>query len=938
MSAAQPAFGELFVRSVDDAKRLLTITSASFPLVITQGSASGDAVTIPADHDVVLRADRVVVRGAIRCPGRSISIYARVVQGEGDASIDTGGVQGDPPPTAKPMSTYQPKTGARGGYGQDGGEGEKGVAAENGNTGAAGKPAGPITLFADELRGNRLTLRAVGGKGGKGQDAQTPVAGGRGGEGGSPNGNPDHNPAGDGGRGGRGGNGGIGGQGGPGGAGAKITVRVRLAIGRLSDKLTADTNGGQGGDGGAGTAGAKGGPGGPRCEGHKDRRETRDGAQGDPGDPGHDGQRGTSPAPVPMELRDGVPAAEFDAGMTAPHMQMILRLATLRLLLRDQDRNEIAKMLGYVMALAGAKTGDPQITSAYKRANALLFQTARGIDVQGHPENFAPRLDVETYRKNLETFVRSFKDVRDDYTKYFGAASTREEKLAELEKMRAKAQALIDELNKQLNEGLELAKGMIRMIDTAQARCGVQLLKWREKLARFEQDLKAVATSSGCVFGTLDLLLKGLDVLTKTGNATIKKFAGNAHDAQKMIDEVIPDAYKPQTIDKTIAKLDSLGENLAELADAYRQNQSMVIDQKDPNAYKLLLSQEQLNKALEPFMQKFSAAADLKAAMDDYVVLVQARNDLILKFNEQVAALAGAKARSGEAAQQRAQAEQLLAQKADPNLVEFATFSGNVFHATKELCVEQLYLTWKAAVFYSLDRNFDVFARIRDLGAKTDLDWAAFESGANDVVRHLQTAEEKFSSDVIVFPRDENGQGVIFVIKDAASLAALRADKSLIVRVPPALLTSGFETPFNAMCDVRIKRARVWISGVKTKNEQLAVYLTQTGHETIVDPKNQQLDFIHSEVKTRLVYNYTTRHIISGGDIRLSDSKYAAVGPFAEWRITIFPEENEGLDLGGMSEIQLEFHVTHRLFKDKGLRAEQDAAPRIGTLVAEYVG
>src|SRR5688572_16064900 len=76
MPVSLPAFGESFFAVVDEQAKRLTITSASFPLVITQGAASGDVVSVPADYDLVLRADRVVVRGTIRTPGRAVAIYA----------------------------------------------------------------------------------------------------------------------------------------------------------------------------------------------------------------------------------------------------------------------------------------------------------------------------------------------------------------------------------------------------------------------------------------------------------------------------------------------------------------------------------------------------------------------------------------------------------------------------------------------------------------------------------------------------------------------------------------------------------------------------------------------------------------------------------------------------------------------------------------------
>ncbi len=934
MAITLPAFGEAFVSSVDENAKRLTITSALFPLTITQGAASGDVVSIPPEYEVIIRADRVVVRGQIKTPGRPIAIYARVLEGEEGAALITSGASGGPPPPPQPMDPRQPAAGRDEQYTNRGGNGQGGYGGAAGNVGAAGNAAGNITIYAGELRGRVITLQANGGNGGTGQTGQAGGPGARGGNGGAANGNPDHNPAGDGGDGGGGGNGGSGGAGGAGGNPGKIIVRA-LRASPVALVPSPQANGGAGGNGGNGAPGGSGGAGGRDGEHSGSGRPTKPGRPGGKGSDGAAGAKGATPAAVTPEFKQAS-ATELKDGVTAAHLQMILRLATLRLLLRDDNRQEIASMLAYVMDMAKTQPSDAQCAAAFNRANALLFQTARGLDLQGHPENFAPRLDIATYKKNLDGFVASFKSIRDDYQKYFKKESSRADKIAGLTQLRDKAIALISELDTQTRDGLTIATGLITLCDAAQKRCNLQLQVWRDKLAQFEAELKQVAKNTGCVLDSLGALVKGFDVLALSGDAKVKKVTGYAHDAQKMIESVIPAELKPAAIANAITKLDSLGTDMGDLANAYTQNKSLIIDAKDPNAYKLLVDQAQLDKILEPYVAKFSSAADLKAGMVDYVKFVQARNDVIMKFNVQIADLAGVSARSTEAKSQKARADELIAGNADPTGVELASFAGNVFHASKELCVEQLYLTWKAAVFYSLDRSFDVFGIIRDMGAKTDLDWPAFQDGANRVVKHLQDAEEKFSSEVIAYPPTSTGAGVVLVLNDAKSLQALAQPDGLTFRLPPAFLgSSKAETPFAGMADVRLTRVRVWLTGAQTGDQQLAVYLTHLGEETIVNRQNKPIDFIHSEVGTRLVYKTNTGEVLAGGDIRLPNSKYAAVGPFTQWRIKALARENNNLNLAGVTEIRVEFHVTHRLFQGAGLRAEHDEGAREMTIVAE---
>jgi hypothetical protein len=102
-------------------------------------------------------------------------------------------------------------------------------------------------------------------------------------------------------------------------------------------------------------------------------------------------------------------------------------------------------------------------------------------------------------------------------------------------------------------------------------------------------------------------------------------------------------------------------------------------------------------------------------------------------------------------------------------------------------------------------------------------------------------------------------------------------------------------SPFYGMADVRITRVWVWVEGARTSDNELTVLLTQLGQETIVNLQNQALEFVHSEVGTRLVYDINTKVVRSGGDIRLPESKYAAVGPFGTWVVKVLTRDNRGL-------------------------------------------
>nr|MDQ3280211.1 hypothetical protein [Acidobacteriota bacterium] len=661
-------------------------------------------------------------------------------------------------------------------------------------------------------------------------------------------------------------------------------------------------------------------PPGPQGEGLTPQQPANPGVAGPAGVSSPQGPRGADG----IEDVRQVDAAAVAAVTPVAQLQMALRQASLRFALAGDgredraERGEIANMLTYVMTLAEARRSEPQFDAVWMAASALLFLMTRGMDFQGHPENYAPRLDFTTYQANLDRFVQSFKDVREDYRQYFAANTSREQKLASLRALADRAKQSIEQIDQQLATALDTATELTRLVEVRQEQCRQQLSRWREALARFERQLAERAGELGCPLDSLDLMVKGLDVLTKTGNTRVQKAALGAHGVRSLIDSVVPADLKPAAIRLSIRQLDALNGGAGRAAAAFIQNREMMLDESDPNAWKLLGTQQELDEIVAPYLDRLGSARELQTAMKDYVALVQSRNEVILQFNEQIAGIAAAKARRTQASEQIASAER-LSSGSNPLLPELATFASNVFQATKQLCVEQLYLTWKAAVFYSLDRNLNVFNTIRELGAKTDLDWSAFENGRNAVVKHLQSADEKFSRDRQEFPENRQARGIVVTFDDAATLQTLRETNRLVVRIPPALPeTSIDDNPFAGRADVRIRSALVRIEGAKTRDGELAVYLTHSGGETIVDMAGRPLDFVHSEIKTLLQYNYETGVVSAGGTITLPGSRYAAVGPFAEWRIVVDPALNRSLDLSGVTAVVLEFQITHRTFTNRG--------------------
>jgi len=167
----------------------------------------------------------------------------------------------------------------------------------------------------------------------------------------------------------------------------------------------------------------------------------------------------------------------------------------------------------------------------------------------------------------------------------------------------------------------------------------------------------------------------------------------------------------------------------------------------------------------------------------------------------------------------------------------------------------------------------------------------------------------------------------VVVVRNADGSALAKLSEGIPFTLAPAFkTTTKDQSPFYGMADVRITRVRVWVDGARTGDNELTVLLTQLGQETIVNREGVPLDFVHSEVGTRLVYNLTNKVVRSGGEVKLPGSDYAAVGPFGTWVVKVLTRDNKALDLSAAKEVRVEFHVTHRLVS--GLSASVETGPR----------
>jgi len=131
------------------------------------------------------------------------------------------------------------------------------------------------------------------------------------------------------------------------------------------------------------------------------------------------------------------------------------------------------------------------------------------------------------------------------------------------------------------------------------------------------------------------------------------------------------------------------------------------------------------------------------------------------------------------------------------------------------------------------------------------------------------------------------------------------------MQLKPATLTSTLlENPFAGKANVRLTKVRVWVTGAKTRNNNLQIKITHNGHEKIISKEGETYVFAHESINRIFEYSLVNKELpIIDGDIGLRNGNrtYALVGPFTWWTITIDPNDNPGLDMTQVSGVDMAF-------------------------------
>lgn len=711
------------------------------------------------------------------------------------------------------------------------GRGGPGPAGQNGHIGKPGSPGGEVMIVCDAIEElSALNINSSGGQGGQGQQGQKGGTGGRGG----PGLDQSHPEALAGGPGGVGGDGGIGGPGGVGGHTGNCTIIVNRKLSNECE-ITCSSEPGKEGSRGLGGPVGDPGAWGKDGRGYYASPERPNWPDPDPPHSGDDRLKallasGTLPPDLvtpPSKwgrylLIHNVNATSYGDMTDHPfkelrglaqvsHLHKVLETARARYLAWDayrlaqddqagEKKEELIALLDFLTLglrlLKYVSDDDAKVRDGIAATvTRLNTQLARGLDYFGKPDNFVPIGPPKLQLTNFNEALGKLKELQTQYLDYVRELAEKKDVTNKRNDVLQAANDSIENLRTTYNS---LRAALLDFVKTdgkiPNAQGAVDNTK--SKLQPALEDLDEWVTHCfgltpqdflDCVF---NLAFCGSPVNTNdagklevSGHGVFTGITTLASQSAKLITKAIDtlpnDEGQPvnrkhllKQVDKFSKKLDKLSEAWTTIQNAKHPSDPDMVQLDDPDAYRLLVVQQDFDALLDQFSTNPTAEAAM-AAMDAYVDAVQERNALLGEYNALATEYLRVAGDIRTAELQRNTVQELKAQGAQPDLPAETAFVTALYNRMREQCIYYYYLASRSYRFWSLEADTSLHTTLK-LGSINQIDHTVLQGVANDLfIETTNKIQKNFQEAEICFPpRDVeyNGGGVYFALTPGYAL------------------------------------------------------------------------------------------------------------------------------------------------------------------------
>jgi len=594
-------------------------------------------------------------------------------------------------------------------------------------------------------------------------------------------------------------------------------------------------------------------------------------------------------------------------------MTLLLRLqARTKLFVDARDDSALVNYYNQNEATVGAIGSVNQLRALYEETTRYLAQIKQGYDLFGYEGNHVPLGSFDFYKGVLDEVLANFSALEIDYNNYFSSLEAQNAQMEDIRKARDKQQSIIATAQSRIDALQSLALKTALVIDGYQT----VLTPLKKALDKKITDLGDAVRNFDFNF---DSVLQSLTSLAFAPESQVMMLTQGSQFLYDGLTKVTDDKGMRINKDYLVSQLKSVKGDLDSLQEGYRALDNGALEAEDPAAGKLIMDEQQVIQFFSDFYNKFPKELDaLQQAFQNYITQIEARNNQILTYNATVSLLLKYH-QMIDAANDRKQVlnEQALTTMA-PDLPDLLTFLSSSYYAARTQVMDALDLTARAYRFWALsDRN--LLAEAYTGKSLPEIDHSALLEAQRTILGAYEQKVEDFGTNQSRFPATPDQQGLIFDVP-SYQVDLFKDIGQLMVQIPTALpRTSRAESVFVDMANVRVLLVRVWIDGVKTSDNKLAIHLTHNGQEQITSTDGLVFNFSHEPVPKLFKYNIETKEVLQEANFGIEQSGirgattstiYAALGPFTTWNIRVVPTDNLDLDLSQVTGVQLEFHGT----------------------------
>ncbi|GAB4194921.1 MAG: hypothetical protein Tsb002_26920 [Wenzhouxiangellaceae bacterium] len=522
--------------------------------------------------------------------------------------------------------------------------------------------------------------------------------------------------------------------------------------------------------------------------------------------------------------------------------------------------------------------------SMHNSAVVGLMRIQQGLDFFGNSYNWTPVLNLKSLITRTGEIISLGKVIEAQYRQYLNKDKTDRQRidalrkakqeidqkltniLTEIEKMRPQIDNFATEVN-DYTEDLQRQRSVL-LKDNLEFKD--QLIEYlrKENGLKFDDFLDILGTvigATGSVVGGLGGIKGAFDAFKKA-----EKFSNKIKN--------VVEIFK-----KAKATIDSINK-------AYKSVKKRI-DESNPNAAKIIVDADDFDKLIDEYLGKFPAACELRAAMDFYLQLSQARNMAAYNYSALVSQQLNLQVQHDQLYHGIQLLNAELAQNQDNLLPIYTAYMKDAYEDVQRHLLKNIYQEARAYEYWALEsRKLDT----------SNLNIAMQAITHERLVADIDTFRENNDS------FSEFKQKLIISADDYANeFAALPDSRSLIFG-----LDIHDDLGFLNMRYIIARRFELAFPDIEGGKNVLYINLVHSGRAVMNNNSDLTAPgavrvFSHRPRVKLYKIDYGDKDNTAGGNFGEGGQGYIGLSPFSNWRIDFDLKGNEWLDLTQIKTVVL---------------------------------